>query len=770
MTTENLFEAKADSLSDTMGTYAGKVGFKVPEYQRTYDWKTENIKRLLEDCLNGFDNCWESESSYTFLGTIILVKKQRSQERTFDGTSLEVVDGQQRLTTLSLLCCILIEMLITHQNDSQALKEPTKQWIDEEIDFQLQTLFECVIGLLPERRNNFPFPRIVRSEDNRASNIRSAEYRSVVARFFMEFADFYQRTNLSPFEPSREDRSSEGKRLFENFDYIKEQISFALDKVDQGEKQFELEFERTGRDRFDRRPIRRLFEKLHSMGESQEHKAVAEVSEKKCVAALIRLITFSSYLTKCVILTRVETEEDSYAFDIFDALNTTGEPLTAIETLRPRIIQFERTKEGFEGSESERYLENLKEHLDEAFEQTEKRQIATKELLVSFALYLDGYKLGMQLNAQRAYLRSRFEGFSNDETGSERRKFVKSISDVAEFRFRYWELDQIRSLDTNHSTKVSDTLKTCFAFIRRINTSLALPVLARYWEQWRQDEAQEVSFVESVKAITAFIVLRRAATGSTAGIDSDFRRLMNDSPKIGGDPLCAGIKQSNLLIEPEELKKELVDRYLKRLRGDFSREAWIDMASEVPLARSSQPLCRFLLMAASHNAMPDANHQGLLTREGVRPSEDLHYLNFRTWDSELYATVEHVAPDSDSKGNWDAEIYRDVNTRHSIGNLILLPQRENSTIGNESWKKKKLFYSALTAKTENEKEKALKEARDQGLSFGKKTERLLEKGQRLRMLEPVTTVKTWDRQFIKDRGRRTLGLAWDKIWSWVAPS
>ena len=120
---------------------------------------------------------------------------------------------------------------------------------------------------------------------------------------------------------------------------------------------------------------------------------------------MVRLIAFSSYLTRCVILTRVETENDSYAFDIFDALNTTGEPLTALETLRPGIIQFEDNKDGFEGSESQRCLAKLRENLDEVFVQTELRQKATKELLVSFALYFEGHKLGMPLNAQRTYLR-----------------------------------------------------------------------------------------------------------------------------------------------------------------------------------------------------------------------------------------------------------------------------------------------------------------------------------------------------------------------------
>ena len=48
----------------------------------------------------------------------------------------------------------------------------------------------------------------------------------------------------------------------------------------------------------------------------------------------------------------------------------------------------------------------------------------------------------------------------------------------------------------------------------------------------------------------------------------------------------------------------------------------------------------------------------------------------------------------------------------------LLPERENSSIGNAPWDKKKLFYRTLVAKTEVEREKAITLAEQQGLTFG----------------------------------------------------
>ena len=748
-----------------MNSHAGRMGFRIPDYQRTYDWKIENIKRLLEDCLHGFDNCWRSTApSYTFLGTIILVNEKQSKERVFDGTSLAVVDGQQRLTTLNLLCCVLIEALIQHQHDISSLNQANRDWLKEEIDFHMHTLFDCVVGRLPQRGRDFQFPRIVRGIDTRASNARDAEYRSVVGKFFRDFGQFYA-DQQHQFKPKLEG-GSEAQRLRTNYDFIKLQVDLALDRVSNNEKDYALDFERTGHREFTHANVRCLFEKLDSTNQSAANKAIDKVSNTPSVSALATLIAFSSYVTSNVILTRVETDDDNYAFDIFDALNTTGEPLTAIETLRPRIIQFENRQGGFAGSESEQYLLTLAKHLDQIYTDTEKRQKVTKELIVSFALYLEGNKIGLPLNTQRTYLRSGFDTFPNNAAGAaQRRWFVKSIADVAEFRYRYWYRDRPGAV-ASHSAYARDEFKLCIALINAMNTSLALPLLARYWVLGQSGEIPEREFVDVTMALTAFLVLRRTATGGTAGIDSEFRRLMSSRPATGGDPLCAGRKRQNKLLSADALKAELHERYLKAPCDMSDKHTWVDQARSVPLASYSRPLCRFLLLAGSHNAGPDAESPGLLTRDGVRRSEDLNYLSFAKWESSLYETVEHVAPDSDSRGTWDPDIYED-NARHSLGNLILLPQKENIKIGNADWTKKKLYYQALTARTEPEKEAALRKAKSSGLPFDKKTRLLLDANERLGMLDSLSSVHTWDRRLIEKRTERLLSLAWDQIWPWL---
>lgn len=72
--------------------------FTIPGYQRPYAWGKDQAQELLDDLLGALATAPEqlSEAAPYFLGTIVLIKAEAVPEAT-------VVDGQQRLTTLTLL-------------------------------------------------------------------------------------------------------------------------------------------------------------------------------------------------------------------------------------------------------------------------------------------------------------------------------------------------------------------------------------------------------------------------------------------------------------------------------------------------------------------------------------------------------------------------------------------------------------------------------------------------------------------------------------------
>ncbi|MEY9137519.1 uncharacterized protein with ParB-like and HNH nuclease domain [Bradyrhizobium diazoefficiens] len=82
--------------------FSDSYAFEIPPYQRPYAWEKEQAVELLTDLLEAMDNTEVSGGVY-FLGSVVLIKSPA------DPKSL-VVDGQQRLTTLTILISVLRDL------------------------------------------------------------------------------------------------------------------------------------------------------------------------------------------------------------------------------------------------------------------------------------------------------------------------------------------------------------------------------------------------------------------------------------------------------------------------------------------------------------------------------------------------------------------------------------------------------------------------------------------------------------------------------------
>ena len=89
-------------------------------YQREYNWRTEQVAELLEDLTNKFLENYEENHNFEvvdndthyFLGSIVISKKDETNK-------LSLVDGQQRLTTLTLLLINLSRMSDSPEDKSE---------------------------------------------------------------------------------------------------------------------------------------------------------------------------------------------------------------------------------------------------------------------------------------------------------------------------------------------------------------------------------------------------------------------------------------------------------------------------------------------------------------------------------------------------------------------------------------------------------------------------------------------------------------------------
>ena len=766
----DLFKACASSPLETTMLYDGRVGFSIPEYQRQYDWSEDNIARLYFDTLNGFQRLSESAdaNAFTFLGTLILVEEEVKEEE-FSGVSVAVVDGQQRLTTLTLFACALCEALrrqISELVFPDSLEASIKNWLEQEVESRLYDLYACGVGsqrVTPTM--TFPFPRIVRRGDVRGRSKASADYLSPIGRFLEGFAEYFDSDKIEYVPPSL-GNGTDAKKLANNFQLIRRLIGNLNDADWYGDtecEQFDVSWVR-------RTQCRSLFERLadYLKDEGERNRAIENIIKASELHPLVRTLLFASYFTRCIVLTRVTTEDESAAFDIFDALNTTGEPLTALETLKPRAINFENKEGGYAASPTEFAFEAIERNIDQRFLDTAKKQAETKDLIVTFALYLEGKKLSKDLAAQRNFLRQSYDRAAKEGVQSARR-FVRAIADSAEFRRYYWEREGIEELVRFHRGDTVEEVQLLASLFSDMKTSLALPVLSRYWNGDLK-HGGESEFISVLRAMAAFLVLRRAATGGTAGIDSDFRDLMAPSLGRGASRkfgFCAGVGHDNPLPSVSALKQALRSLLEYKLKT-VSKERWVDQVAANPLYQQSRELVRFMILAAANQAEPSSIDPGTWTKQGVKTSAHSgNFLDYKTWTGMDYATVEHVAPETPPKHGWDASLYKDNILRHTLGNLVLLPPKENSAIGSDSWEKKRKFYLALTERSATDQVKRIEEATAAGINFSNGTKKLLHEGRKLDLLEPLRNVEKWNADTVSARGKNIAELCWDHVWPWL---
>jgi uncharacterized protein with ParB-like and HNH nuclease domain len=94
----NLLETRTANFGELIGN--GKI-YKVPPFQRDYSWQKENWEDLWQDILTLHAN---SNASH-YMGALVL-QSSRDSDKAFT-----IIDGQQRLATLSIVAIAVIEKI-----------------------------------------------------------------------------------------------------------------------------------------------------------------------------------------------------------------------------------------------------------------------------------------------------------------------------------------------------------------------------------------------------------------------------------------------------------------------------------------------------------------------------------------------------------------------------------------------------------------------------------------------------------------------------------
>ncbi len=105
--------------------FTSKFEYHIPSYQRPYAWEKEQAETLFDDLLDFYRN--QPKDDNYFLGSIVLIKEDDDNKPKSD-----VIDGQQRLTSLTILLSViasLIKDVKTRSEIEEKISEPGKKFI-----------------------------------------------------------------------------------------------------------------------------------------------------------------------------------------------------------------------------------------------------------------------------------------------------------------------------------------------------------------------------------------------------------------------------------------------------------------------------------------------------------------------------------------------------------------------------------------------------------------------------------------------------------------
>lgn len=750
------------------------IGFYIPLYQREYSWDRDNVEQLLEDIEKGVTATIDYENEIRFLGTIITVnetdkKRIQPQDPKSLPTSIEkIIDGQQRLITISLIATILYKNLIDLETRMNKLNTQNKEEfleITENWKSKLMDIFSVKLTGKPERK-----PKIIRGHVDmwvKEGNIEEA-YKSEAARYFADFISaiaLYQtdkKVNLD-IKPSLKSRFSSNFRMIDK--WVSDTILEAHIKDDDEiyPKAWDLVSKESMQENIWSYERANLLELIKN--KDIENKK----SESYLLCSLVQLIGVCHYLLERCCFTMIQPKDENWAFDMFQSLNASGTPLTAIETFRPLVVNTtELQNEKFEYSESKKHFEKIESLFKDTGNAAAKSKL-TNEFLTSIAIVLNAHKLESHFSSQRKYLDYIYN--SLDSYYQRQCELINFMGNYALFYKNIWldyKGENNLVIDKINSNPESELASLLILFLKKSNHRMAITILGYFYNDILLGKPDSISnFIAVVKCIASFYIIWRAALPN-AGLDNVYRNFFKGK---NGDDKNPIIQPNNWFdtqgssIDLKELKSYLINVLVDK--GLSDKDDWILKATSYLKYDTSSSVCYFALFVSSHDTIPDKEKLGLM-KLGVPNSNP--YLKLEKWNSMDLKHIEHIAPKENTNEQWDKKLY-DLNSKlyDTIGNLTLLPAPVNISASNKSWEEKLLYYKHLAEKDPDKVQELSIKAKNQGINLNKDTIAMLQNSNYNSHIVPLLDLegKTWDSNIVEERSIRILEIVWDKINIWL---
>jgi uncharacterized protein with ParB-like and HNH nuclease domain len=299
----------------------------IPKYQRNYRWTEDNWEELIQSVENGHEN---------FFGTLFLMNiKNRKYSK------YEVIDGQQRLTTINILIKSL-ELIIEDGMSKGLLKKSNR-------------LEDCVEGLYLcryETRNAKPIPRLTLQELENAQqefkeimsmesipdSIKSLELKKNEIESQIKQLSIEVKLTTTNLKEKKDKRKTLPKKS-NSIDSIEKEISNLQSKINS----FKIEVK-------DLRDLkRRLIQSVKSNKTLIKAKSITQKNIYGAFEYFVKnlksknekdLLQFYNNLLDKQFLIRMETEDQNSVYEYFKSLNATGVQLAISDILKNNLFQY----------------------------------------------------------------------------------------------------------------------------------------------------------------------------------------------------------------------------------------------------------------------------------------------------------------------------------------------------------------------------------------------------------------------------------------------
>ena len=443
----------------------------IPSYQRPYAWDEDHIEDLFNTVTENSRDA-ETDNRTAFFGSVIF--------STPDQNKYLIIDGQQRVTTFLLVLKVIGEKLTQVQNS--LIKE--LQVLDHKSD-----------------------------EAEKIKDIKTMK-------------------EILKTKTTKENISDKYKNLIEKTESIlrKTEISRQSDSSNSGNNSYKTESEyinyitgkSIGNSRDFRRNREKISDKIGNLIEDVEGRDEYE-NYNRIVKYILNEVRF------CLLQIEGENSEE-YAINVFNTLNSTGEPLTGFEVFKSKLLQIS------DPSQRKRFEKDLLE-IESSIkrEKPNRKDIITQtgKLLLYMAVHRNDYekkKLSdKKFKEQYSYIKKTLK------TKAKAEEMLGDIKNLSQFVVKNWLPKEAsnRSYVKHLSSKDSVFALKGFDFLKDINHDRVIPVIYKWSKEFLGEEFNQRDYKKIIELCVSFSCLwRMAFDGRAIRIDSEYleiaKQLKND--------------------------------------------------------------------------------------------------------------------------------------------------------------------------------------------------------------------------------------------------